>query len=558
MRATGARLEAPAGLCDLAVAGGTTVATISSLLADHVTLQVRSVDRLFLQGYVPRLMTEGQVIRFLLDRGFPIPSPAVLGRIGRGYVDQINDFVTGNGIPVVRFVKGDVKEEIARKHFQQAEREGRFGVVMVGIAQEKTSAWRGWRDGGPDGHPHFVYRRQSVFPNNYYFYIRDPDWGPAFIKTVAYAPFPVWVYLNGNEWAKQQAAQRGVGFRALDNGFASCEDPHALAQICGSLSAGDVHAFFDRWQAALPSPFTDEDRRRGYSYDLAFRQVEISDTRMFDRPAAGRAWFEATLPDQLTLGRPDQAAVIFGRRVTRQTPGRFHTKIFNRGVEAAIQIHFRASKVKQYFKEGRALRTETTVNDTRDFGVGRLLTDANWQALIDIGHQINQRLLDHQLDACQCAPDATLLERVVLPSRTADGLPAPGLRFGDPRTMALLACLCSYQHLFAGLTNRSLRELITGLIPGYGPRQMTYDLRRLRRKGFIQRIPRTQRYQLTSEGRRLAVFFSKTYTRIVNPSLAELDPALPSEIAARSPLASSWQAFEGAIENTIRQAAIAA
>ena len=534
------------------------MATISSLLADHVTLQVRSVDRLFLQGYVPRLMTEGQVIRFLLDRGFPIPSPAVLGKIGRDYVNQVNQYIVDHEIPTVKFVKGDVKEEIARKHFERAEREGRYGVVMVGICQEKTSAWRGWRDGGPDGHPHFVYRRQSIFPNNDYFYIRDPDWGPTFIKTIAYAPFPLWIYLNGNEWAKQQAAQQGIAFRALDNGFASCENPEQLAAICHSLSASDVHSFFDRWQAALPSPLSEEDRRHGYGHSLAFRQLEISDTRTFDRPAAGRAWFEATIPDQLTLGRPDQAAVIFGRRVTRQTPGRFHTKIFNHGVEAAIQIHFRASKVKQSFKESRALRTETTVNDTRDFGVGRLLTDANWNALIDIGHQINQRLLDHQLDACACAPDATLLERVVLPSITHDGLPVPGLRFGEPRTMALLACLCSFQHLFAGLTNRTLRELIAGLIPGYTARQMTYDLRRLRRKGFIQRIPRTQRYELTSEGRRLAVFFTKTYTRILNPALAELDPQLPAEIAAQSPIASSWRAFEHAIQDQIRQAALAA
>ena len=534
------------------------MATISSLLADHVSLEVRSVDRLFLQGYVPRLMTEGQVIRFLLDRGFPIPSPVVLGKIGRDYVNRVNQFIVDHEIPTVRFVKGDVKEEIAREHFNRAEREGRYGVVMVGVSQEKTSAWRGWRDGGPDGHPHFVYRRQSIFPNNYYFYIRDPDWGPAFIKTVAYAPFPVWIYLNGNEWAKQQAAQQGIVFKALDNGFASCENPEQLAAVCHRLSAQDVHAFFDRWQAALPSPLTDEDRRRGYAHALAFRQMEISDTRTFDRPAAGRAWFEATIPDQLTLGRPDQAAVIFGRRVNRRTPGRFHTKIFNRGVETAIQIHYRASKVKQYFKEGRALRTETTINDTRDFGVGRPLTDENWKKLINIGHQINQRLLDHQLDACACAPDATLLERVVLPSTTDDGLPAPGLRFGEPRTMALLACRCSYQHLIVGLTNRSLRALIAGLIPGYGARQMTYDLRRLRRKGFIQRIPHTQRYELTREGRRLAVFFTKTYTRILNPSLAELDPTLPPEISDRSPIASSWRAFERAIENIISQAAIAA
>jgi hypothetical protein len=533
------------------------VATISSLLADHVSLQVRSVDRLFLQGYVPRLQSEGLVVRFLLDRGFPIPSPAVLGRIGRAYVDAIDEFIARNQIPVARFVKGDVKEEIARKHFQKAEQEGRFGVVMVGICQEKTSVWRGWRDGGPDSHPHFVYRRQSIFPNNYYWYIRDPDWGPGFIKTVGYAPFSVWVYLNGNEWAKQQAAQRGLEFKPLDNGFAACEDEAALAGICQSLSAADVWAFFERWQAALPSPFTAEDRERGYVYDLAFRQLEISDTRVFDRPAAGRDWFERTLPDQLTLGRPDQVAVVFGRRVSRKTPGRFHTRVINSGVQAAIQVHYRASKVKQYFKEGRALRTETTVNDTRDFGVGRRVTQANWDALIAIGHQINQRLLHHQLDACACAPDATTLERVVLPS-IHDGLPAPGLRFGERRTMALLACLCNFQHLFAGLTNRSLRELIAGIIPGYTARQMTYDLRRLRRKGFIQRIPRTQRYELTSEGRRLAVFFTKTYTRIVNPSLAELDPALPAEIAHRHPLATAWRAYERALDDRIQTAAIAA
>jgi hypothetical protein len=365
----------------------------------------------------------------------------------------------------------------------------------------------------------------------------------------------MWLYLNGNEWAKRQAIQRAIEFKPLDNGFAACEDPAGLAEICASLQAADVQAFFDRWQAALPSPLSAEDQARGYRHELAFRQAEISDTRMFDRPAAGRVWFERTLPDQLTLGRPDQLAIVFARRVN--SPGRFHTKIFNKGVEPSIQIHYRASKVKQYFKEGRALRTETTVNDTRDFGIGRRLTQENWGALVAIGHQVNQRFLDHQLAACQCAPDAKTLQRVVLPS-IEDGLPAPGLRFGEPRTMALLACLCSFQHLFAGLTNRSLRELIAGHIPGYNARQMTYDLRRLRRKGFIQRIPRTQRYQLTGEGRRLAVFFTKTYTRIVNRSLAELDPALPPDIAKRTPLAKTWRAFERAIQDRINQAAIAA
>jgi len=146
---------------------------------------------------------------------------------------------------------------------------------------------------------------------------------------------------------KQQAEYHKLAFQPLDNGFCSCEDSAALAAICQRLSATHARAFFDRWQAALPSPFTAADRERGHDYELAFRQLEISDTRVFDRPASGRAWFEQTLPDQLTLGRPDQVAVVFGRRVSRRTPGRFHTKIINRGTEAAIQVHYRASKVKQ-------------------------------------------------------------------------------------------------------------------------------------------------------------------------------------------------------------------
>src|SRR5450631_4389503 len=182
-------------------------------------------------------------------------------------------------------------------------------------------------------------------------------------------------------------------------------------------------------------------------------------------------------------------------------PGRFQTKVITKGVEPVIQAHYKHSKVKQYFKEGRALRTETTVNDPYDFGVKRTLTAETWRQLRSIGDDINDRLLDAQLQACSCAPDPSTLQRLVSPS-IEDGQPAPALHFGDPRVMALLACLCTFQHLFAGLTNRTLRPQIAELIAGYTTGQMTYDLRRLRRKGLIRRIPKSQRYELTAFGRR--------------------------------------------------------
>ena len=533
------------------------MATISSLLADHVSLRVRSVDRILLAGYVPRLQCDGQLVRFLNDHaGGTIPSPALFGKIGRSYAEDVNAFAKAHEIPVVRFAKGVVKEDVARPYMQKAEREGRSGVVMLGVAQEKAFAWRGWRDGGNDAHPHFKFDRQAVFVNHYYQYIFDADWGPSFIKTNAYAPYPVWVYLNGHEWAKRQAAHEGIEFTPLDNGFRACDQAERLAEICDSLSEQDIFGFCDRWMSELPSPFTRAERSR-YGYRYSVRQLELSDTRVFDQPAAGRAWFEQTIRDQLDLGRPDKVQIIFDRKITSRTPGRFQTQVITKGVEPVIQAHYKHSKVKQYFKEGRALRTETTVNDPYDFGVKRTLNAETWQQLRSIGDHINDRLLDAQFQACSCAPDPSTLQRLVSPS-VEDGQPAPALHFGDPRVMALLACLCSFQHLFAGLTNRTLRPQIAELIAGYTTGQMTYDLRRLRRKGLIRRIPRSQRYELTAFGRRTAVFFTKTYVRIVNPSLAELDPHLPEEIAHQSPIARAWRAFEHAVDDKIKQAAIAA
>ena len=160
-----------------------------------------------------------------------------------------------------------------------------------------------------------------------------------------------------------------------------------------------------------------------------------------------------------------------------------------------------------------------------------------------------------QLAACDCAHDPTTLHEVVSPS-TQDGLRVPALRFGDPGDRAPVLPLLLPPPVRRA-DQQSLRELlVAGLIPGYSARQMTYDLRRLRRKGLIRRIPKTQRYELTDQGRRIAVFFTKTYTRILNPTLTELDPKLPDEIATRSPLARSWKAFDTALDQLIAEAAI--
>jgi hypothetical protein len=133
------------------------------------------------------------------------------------------------------------------------------------------------------------------------------------------------------------------------------------------------------------------------------------------------------------------------------------------------------------------------------------------------------------------------------------------MRFGDPRVMAVLAALLGFCHLVAGFTNRQLVELVGALLDGpYASRQATYDLRRLIRKGLIERIPASQRYQLTPLGRHVAVLFTKAHERVLAPGLALLDPALPPELVGRTPLAVAWRRFDQALERFIDRQVIAA
>jgi hypothetical protein len=532
------------------------MADYATLLRDRVSLSVRSVDRIFLQGFVPRLQTGGAVARFLRDqREFGYPSSAACGLIGRAYVDRVRRFAEENQIPVVRFAKGECKEEIARPFIEAAAAEGGAGrVVLIGIAQEKASVWRSWRAKGQEHleRPHQEWGRQMAFINHFYFYLWDPEWGPAFWKTNSYAPFPIWLWLNGHEWAKRQCAKGGIAYTALDNGFRSCEEPVVLQRVCDRLGPGAVSAFFWRWFYRLPQVFTTADLRAGYVYDLAFRQFEVADTLVFDRPAAGRAFFEGLIRDHLDVGRPDTVALIFGRRVTARTPGTFRTKVVTEGVDPQVTCYFKSSRIKQYFKGHRALRTETVICDTHDFGIGRRVCLDNWNALRAVGEHANQRLRDAEAADAHPAPDVVTFDEVTRPSTTAEGLHAPALRFGDPRVMAVLAATLRFVHLIAGFDNRALTALVAAQLDApYTGRHTTYDLRRLKRKGILVRIPGSHRYQLTPHGRAIAVLFTKTHGRVLTPGLSALHPALTDDLARRSPLATAWRQFDRALDHHI-------
>src|SRR6202022_4603332 len=189
-------------------------------------------------------------------------------------------------------------------------------------------------------------------------------------------PHPAKVWCNGHEWAKRQAAKAGIAFTALANGFASCSDIVALQAICDSFGPGDIQHFFDHWSGVIPTPFTPADRAAGYWWELSMRQVEVSET---------------LVADNVGIGRPELVCMAFGRQLRSTTREPFVGRIFSPGSDVHLDFTYKHSRVKQYLKEGRALRTETVVNKPWDLNI--LARIEHLPELVDKARQVNARLL---------------------------------------------------------------------------------------------------------------------------------------------------------------------
>jgi hypothetical protein len=326
--------------------------------------------------------------------------------------------------------------------------------------------------------------------------------------------------------------------------------------MCDGLSAAKIDSLLRKWLAKLPHPYPAADRKAGYRYDVSILQAEFSLTQVLDRPRTGRIFFEEVIRENLDLGRPDQVQLIFERRVTRRTPGRFRTRVLTEGVVPSLHVDYKSTKIKQYHKEGRALRTETTINNTRDFAIGKRLL--NLPALREIGFQANRRLLDVQRLSQDCRMGEEAFRQVNEPI-TVTGQRASALRFADPLVQALFCALLVFRLLPRGFSNRELRNHwapLVGKTPqSITPGQMTYQLRRLRLHGLIERVPKSHRYRVTEPGWRTILCCTRCYSRLLRPGLAQV---IPEEAAPETPLRRRFDQLDEAIEDYLNDQQFAA
>jgi hypothetical protein len=273
-----------------------------------VVFEVESLDWMYLNVWQPRLTYGGGVQGFFVGhRGHYYASTALMDPMTKAFVADIHGFVASRGLELVHLAQGQRKDDLTQQFlatFTDAE-----GVLFVGRAQEKAGVWRTQRRYNPvTGGSYAWLVRSSAFINFFYFYCVDADFGPFFLKFSTYFPYTAKLCVNGNEWAQCQATKAGIGFEALDNGFAAVDDVEALQRICDSFGPEHIEALLHKWLAILPHPFTPEDADAGYRYELSILQAEFSLTQMLDRPVSGRIFFEQVLHDNLDIGRPDQVS----------------------------------------------------------------------------------------------------------------------------------------------------------------------------------------------------------------------------------------------------------
>jgi hypothetical protein len=530
--------------------------SVAEVLKEHVILKVEGIDRMYLNVYQPRLQTDRGVAAFFrFHRGATFASSALMDPISKSFIAAVDCLVKREQLTLITFTKGQRKDDITQEY--RSRFNGTEGIVVVGKAQEKTSVFQTEKRRNPQtGQKYPWIVRTTAMVNHYYFYCIDEDFGPFFLKFCTYFPYNAKLCINGHEYVKRQLAKERIPFEALDNGVLSCANPSRLQQLCDGLSAQKINALLRKWLARIPHPFTPKDRAAGYRYDISILQAEFSLTQVLDRPHTGRVFFEEVIRENLDIGRPDHVQLIFERRITKQTPGRFRTRVITQGVTPSLHIDYKRSRIKQYHKEGRALRTETTINDSHDFDIGKRLS--NLPALRRIGFQANRRLLDVQRISQDCALGEDAFHGVNDPIEI-NGQRTSGLRFADAAVQALLSALLVFRLLPRGFTNRDLRDHWAPLLDKapneMTPGQITYHLRRLRLHSLIERIPGTHRYEVTRLGWRTALFCTRAYNRILRPGLAQI---IPIDVLDHSTLRHGFDQIDRVIEQWIENAKVPA
>jgi hypothetical protein len=520
----------------------------------NIRFQYSCFDRMLLNAVVQPMQRPALIVGYL-DKCRHVPS------ITRAYFRQVSDdyhrFVgqmpTTQGVQIVEPPKGVRREDWVEPFYKAFGR--RFGIVVILKSRENARVAVSYPT--PSGGNRIEVCTRFVW--QYYFYLRDQDWGRMFLRICPYFPFNARVCLNQHEHLARQLEDEGISFRKAANAFLQCSDPERLQQLADELTSGDLDRPVQRWLHELvPFYTTDAARASDDVYRLFSSQVEYCTNLIFTERAALDRMAERLLDLNRSIGRPDKLTTVFGYRITKAYRGGLKTQIADHHLgNPVIRSEYKDSSIKQYVRDHRVLRTEATSYNTPDLGVGKSIRHLPQLRRVMTG-SINDRYLAIQQDVLETYIDRRQMARLRQPTITSSGRRTPGLKLDDPRLLAVMQALTCFAHFSRGGRFRS-RDLHQRAADALGLTTTTYrlvhlryDLAKLRAKGLVLKVPKTQTYRLTAQGFRICVLFLKLFERVYAPLAAATlqpvahDAVLPQD--RRSSLDQLYAAVDSALD----------
>lgn len=499
---------------------------------NNISMHYGCFDRILLDARIPAFLDGPRTMGFFSqNRGlFPVRKNDLV-KISSDYEKWVREQVQNSQCPLLEDPK-DRRDKFMEPYFASAQPD-----QIVGIIKAREPSMIMTAVGLPGKSTHLESKLRWV--NQYNFYIQDRDFGPIFVRICPYFPFSARLCLNQHDWIANRLRQQGIEVQQRDNSFVACCEPKVLQSIADSLTAEDLTTCGRKWIDRLVPFFTGHERDDlGCEHRFYFKQVEYCDNLIFRERAVLDALHDRLLDSNRKLGSPDQVAVVFGQRITRQHNGRLQTTLEDLHLgQPVLRAMFKHSMLKNYVRGGNTEfggvdRVEVASNDVTDFRGIRKGVE-NLSSVRARFSEITANFRNAQQDILETFLDRGELRLLSLPTVIGKKR-TPGLKLDNARQLAVMHGLVAFSHVLAGqFTTADLYPRVLHAL-GSNPQEyklnsLRYDLFKLRAKGLIEKIPRSRRYQLTGQGYRLCIIYLKLFERLYAPLTAGVIHPCPND-----------------------------
>lgn len=462
------------------------------------------IDRIVLNAYIPMLMVPGGVRNWyrLMQGGDADMSDSTMMRFAGRFSRRVQSFCKKKGIPFIHFQTGERKHEEAER--LKPKDKSFIGIFAVFVSRAPSLLWevKRFENNSID----IRRKKKTSLVNHYYIHIMDKNWGHITIRMCAHPPFSCNIILNGHEWVERHNEYKNLEATKQSNCFTSYNDGEKLTQIADTLrTKGQLEQACQRWIYSCLWFVMDKEQQQvtGIQYKFSIYQIEYSRNLLFKRGRQMDDVYQKII--DLTRGRLniERLKTIFGKRnrpynhkstapapeVCIETPD-YNLTIF--------KIHFGRLTVKLYDKGERTLRAEVVVHNTKDLkckrGVG------SFGEIVEKLETIMCSFLSNIDSAHVATIDDGTFEQLVTPSQFGKNRLA-GIDLNKKRIKQVAIALLSLSMKPGGFTSKDLSNVVKGrLKKEYSPRNASYDIKKFRGKGVVEKIPNSIRYRMTGTG----------------------------------------------------------